>query len=172
MWSWIVVIQDRTLTFCKYLLLVQKKLTSRVSLLWQWFGLVGLPCLVALHSGTCFGWLGQRVLCPSMVTKCLQKQHQCLNDWNIACYNGMLAPHTGGVTFILGRHTINWAALHRCHSTFSWSSGCKVELSLAWLTGINVRALLFPRFSPRNLCSLFTLAVFSFVYAATDTAYS
>ena len=29
----------------------------------------------------------------------------------------------------------------------------------------------FPRFPPRNLCSLVTLAVFSFVYAATDTAF-
>ena len=29
----------------------------------------------------------------------------------------------------------------------------------------------FPRFPPRNLCSLVTLAVFSIVYAATDTAY-
>ena len=29
----------------------------------------------------------------------------------------------------------------------------------------------FPRFSPRNLCSLVMLAVSSFVYAATDTAF-
>ena len=29
----------------------------------------------------------------------------------------------------------------------------------------------FARFPPRNLCSLVTLAVFSLVYAATDTAY-
>ena len=29
----------------------------------------------------------------------------------------------------------------------------------------------FSRFPPRNLCSLVTLAVFSLVYAATDTAY-
>ena len=29
----------------------------------------------------------------------------------------------------------------------------------------------FPRFPPRNLCSLITLAVFSLVYAATDTAF-
>ena len=29
----------------------------------------------------------------------------------------------------------------------------------------------FPRFPPRNLCSLVTLAVFSLVYAATNTAY-
>ena len=29
----------------------------------------------------------------------------------------------------------------------------------------------FPRFPPRNLCSLVTLAVFSLVYAATDTAF-
>ena len=29
----------------------------------------------------------------------------------------------------------------------------------------------FPRFPPRNLCSLVMLAVFSLVYAATDTAY-
>ena len=29
----------------------------------------------------------------------------------------------------------------------------------------------FPRFPPRNLCSLVTLAVYSLVYAATDTAF-
>ena len=29
----------------------------------------------------------------------------------------------------------------------------------------------FPRFQPRNLCSLVMLAVFSLVYAATDTAF-
>ena len=29
----------------------------------------------------------------------------------------------------------------------------------------------FPRFPPRNLCSLVMLAVFSLVYAATDTAF-
>ena len=36
---------------------------------------------------------------------------------------------------------------------------------------LNSLAHRFPRFPPRNLCSLVVLAVFSLVYAATDTAF-
>ena len=39
------------------------------------------------------------------------------------------------------------------------------------LSHLNTSARRFPRFPPRNLCSLVMLAVFSLVYAATDTAY-
>ena len=39
------------------------------------------------------------------------------------------------------------------------------------LSQLNSLTLRFPRFSPRNLCYLVTLAVFSFIYAATDTAF-
>ena len=40
-----------------------------------------------------------------------------------------------------------------------------------WRRTISSLTQRFPRFPPRNLCSLITLAVFSFVYAATDTAF-
>ena len=39
------------------------------------------------------------------------------------------------------------------------------------LSHLNSLTHRFPRFPPRNLCSLVMLAVFSLVYAATDTAY-
>ena len=39
------------------------------------------------------------------------------------------------------------------------------------LSHLNSLAHRFPRFSPRNLCSLVTLGVSSLVYAATDTAF-
>ena len=39
------------------------------------------------------------------------------------------------------------------------------------LSHLNSSTRRFPRFPPRNLCSLVMLAVFSLVYAATDTAY-
>ena len=39
------------------------------------------------------------------------------------------------------------------------------------LSHLNFLTHRFPQFSPRNLCFLVTLAVFSLVYAATDTAY-
>ena len=40
------------------------------------------------------------------------------------------------------------------------------------LSHLNSSTHRFPRFPPRNLCSLVTLAMFSLVYAATNTAYS
>ena len=40
------------------------------------------------------------------------------------------------------------------------------------LSHLNFSTHRFPRFSPRNLCSLVMLAVFSLVYTATDTALS
>ena len=51
-----------------------------------------------------------------------------------------------------------------------------VSTHLSSLTGEvlshrNSSTHMFSRFPPRNLCSLVTLAVFSFVYAATDTAF-
>ena len=39
------------------------------------------------------------------------------------------------------------------------------------LSHLNSLTHRFPRFSPRNLCSLVTLAVFSLVYALTDTVF-
>ena len=39
------------------------------------------------------------------------------------------------------------------------------------LSHLNSLTHRFPRFPPRNLCSLVMLAVFSLVYAATDTAF-
>ena len=39
------------------------------------------------------------------------------------------------------------------------------------LSHLNSLTYRFPRFPPRNLCSLVMLAVFSLVYAATDTAF-
>ena len=39
------------------------------------------------------------------------------------------------------------------------------------LSHLNSLTHRFPRFPPRNLCSFVMLAVFSLVYAATDTAY-
>ena len=39
------------------------------------------------------------------------------------------------------------------------------------LSRLNSSTRRFLRFSPKNLCSLVMLAVFSFVYAATDTAF-
>ena len=48
-------------------------------------------------------------------------------------------------------------------------------LLFSWIGGIqshrNSLTHRFPRFPPRNLCFLVTLAVFSLVYAATDTAF-
>ena len=39
------------------------------------------------------------------------------------------------------------------------------------LSHLNSLSHRFPRFPPKNLCSLVMLAVFSFAYAATDTAF-
>ena len=47
---------------------------------------------------------------------------------------------------------------------FSWTGGV--------LSHLNSLTHSFPRFPPRNLCPLVTLAVFSLVYAATNTALS
>ena len=49
------------------------------------------------------------------------------------------------------------------HIHFSWTGSI--------LSHRNSPTRRFPRFPPRNLCSLVTLAVFSLVYAATNTVY-